>query len=239
MPTVKTQFVEFYNKRPMSLRQILTIALLFCCLNVFGQQANRVTLQGVNTQVQVFQDSLDNLNQKILELQDTNDDFQHQLERMDREVALYREDVRTKVSEINSELALWLTILTIIMAIVGIVLGVVAPILINRQNDKNLKEQLTQLTSQVDAAKKDALSAKQSLGEITQLKNEVTKIKQDIDKSKEATRRAAKRTEANKYFAQALSAAAENDQMKAIDLYTKVIELFPDNSDAYNNRGAL
>ena len=181
----------------MSIKHILTAVFLFCCLNVLGQQANMVTLQGVNRQVQVVQDSLDNLNRKIIELEYTNDNLLHQLERMDREVALYREDVRAKVSEIHSDLALWLTILTIIMAIVGIVLGVVAPILINRQNDKNLKEQLTQLTSQVDAAKKDALSAKQSLGEITQLKNEVTKIKQDIDKSKEATRRAAKRTESN------------------------------------------
>ena len=72
----------------MSIKQILTAVFLFCCLNVLGQQANKVTLQGVNRQVQVVQDSLDNLNQKILELQDTNDDFQHQLERMDREVAL-------------------------------------------------------------------------------------------------------------------------------------------------------
>ncbi|MBQ2112180.1 MAG: hypothetical protein II194_03030, partial [Bacteroidales bacterium] len=130
----------------MSLRQILTIAFLVCCLNVSGQQTNKVTLQGVNKQVQVVQDTLDNLNQKILELQETNDDLHLQLERVDREVALYRDDVRANTSEIHSELSLWLTILTVIVTIVGIVLGVVVPILINRQNDKNLKDQLTQLT---------------------------------------------------------------------------------------------
>ena len=100
----------------MNLRQILTIVFLCCCLNVFGQQPNKITLQGVNKQVQVVQDSLDNLNQKILELQDTNDDLQHQLERMDKEVALYREDVRAKVSEMYSSLDHWLTILTIIIS---------------------------------------------------------------------------------------------------------------------------
>ena len=43
----------------MNLRQILTIVFLCCCLNVFGQQPNKITLQGVNKQVQVVQDSLE------------------------------------------------------------------------------------------------------------------------------------------------------------------------------------
>lgn len=181
----------------MSIKHILTAVFLFCCLNVLGQQANKVTLQGVNRQVQVVQDSLDNLNRKIIELEYTNDNLLHQLERMDREVALYREDVRAKVSEIHSDLALWLTILTIIMAIVGIVLGVVVPIVINKQNDKNLKGQVSQLRSQVDAAKNDAVSAKNSLGEVTKLKAEVTKIKVEIEKNKKKVERAAKKAYAS------------------------------------------
>ena len=105
----------------MSIKHILTAEFLFCCLNVLGQQSNKVTLQGVNRQVQVVLDSLDNLNLKILELQGVNDDLRYQLDKMDKEVALYRDDVRTKVSEINSELALWLTILTVVMGLLGVV----------------------------------------------------------------------------------------------------------------------
>ena len=142
----------------MSIKHILTAVFLFCCLNVLGQQANKVTLQGVNRQVQVVQDSLDNLNLKILELQGVNDDLRYQLDKMDKEVALYRDDVRTKVSEINSELALWLTILTVVMGLLGVVLGVVVPKFINEQNDKNLKEQIELLKKQVEAAKADAVS---------------------------------------------------------------------------------
>ena len=219
----------------MNLRQILTIVFLFCCLTVFGQQPNKITLQGVNRQVHVVQDSLDNLNRKIIGLEYTNDNLLHQLERMDREVALYREDVRAKVSEMYSSLDHWLTILTIIIGILGVGL----PIFINWQNDKSIKSKVSSLEEQLGTTKADAESVKQSLSEVTELKNEVTKIKQEIDKSKETAKRAAKRAEANKWFAQALTASSEKDYSRAIDLYTKVIELFPDNTDAYNNRGGF
>lgn len=43
-------------------------------------------------------------------------------------------------------------------------------------------------------------------------------------------------SKASEYFTQAIS---EEDKHKAIELYTKAIELNPNFSEAYNNRGIL
>lgn len=224
----------------MKQRHILAVLMLSVCLSIFGQQSKTVPMQGqpqkTSTQVVTNQQEI------ILQLQEENKAMQKQLEKMEKEIELYRGDVRAKEVAINDNQGHWLTMLSIvigaIVSILGIGLGVITPLVLNARNDKRLKDSyermVGELKTQIDSVEKDAKSAKESLSTITGLKEDIDKIKNDIDKSKKAAERAARNAMASKLFTQALS---EKNSLKAIDLYSKVLDLFPDNVDAYINRG--
>ena len=223
----------------MRLRHIAIGLMMLFCLNVFGQQQKTVpmTAQPQKTEIQALEET-------VLQLQAENQAMQKQMERMGKEIEICREDVRHKESTINDNQGHWLTVLSIvigaIVTILGVGLGVVAPILLNLRNDrkqkKNIEKVRAELKSQINSAQQDAKSAKDSLSEIIGMKDDIENIKKDIDKSKKTAERAAKRAMATKYFTQAYS---EKDKQKAVELYTKAIELDPNFSDAYSNRGVL
>ena len=224
----------------MKPRYTIAVLMLLVCLSIFGQQPKTVPMQGqpqkTSTQVSSNQQEL------ISQLQAENEAMQKQLENMDKEIELYRGDVRAKEVAINDNQGHWLTLLSIvigaIVSILGIGLGVITPLVLNARNDKRLKDSyermVGELKTQIDSVEKDAKSAKESLSTITALKEDIDKIKNDIDKSKKAAERAAKRAIANKFFTQSLS---EKEPSKQIDLLTKAIELNPLFAEAYNNRG--
>ena len=213
-------------KKQLKYTLLLSLLIIFSGQTIFGQQAKTTA-----PQVQA--------NATIQQLQAENEAIKKQMETLEKEVAIYREDVRNKENTINDNLSHWLTILAIVMAL----LGIVSPIIINRIYDKKqegkleaLKDQLNTVQQKADSAKEDAKSAKDSLSEINRLKESVEEIKNDIDQSKEAAEKAARMSKASEYYTQALS---ENDKQKAIELYTLAIDLNPDYSEAYNNRGIL
>ena len=220
----------------MKQRHILAVLMLLVCLSIFGQQSKSVPMQGqpqkTSSQVSTNQQEL------ILQLQAENEAMQKQLEKMEKEIELYRGDVRTKISELDEEQSRWTAWICLFVTLLAGGLGVAVPIFINNRNDKRLKESyekmVEELKTQIDSVEKDAKSAKESLSTITGLKEDIDKIKNDIDKSKKAAERAAKRAIANKLFTQAL---AEKNLLKSIELYTKAIDLNPDFAEAYNNRG--
>ena len=226
----------------MKQRNTIAILMLLVCLSTFGQQPKSVPMQGqpqkTSTQVAT------NQQEHILQLQAENEAMQKKLEKMEKEVELYRGDVRAKEVAINDNQGHWLTLLSIvigaIVSILGIGLGVITPIVLNARNDKRLKESyermLGELKTQINSVEKDAKSAKESLSTITGLKAEINNIKKEILKSQRVAERAAKRTTAIKYFAQALS---EEEKTKAIELYSKAIDIIPDNPEPYINRGIL
>lgn len=226
----------------MKTRYTLAVLMLLFCLSFFGQQPKIVSIQGQpqKTSTRV----INNQQETIKQLQAENEAMKAQLDRMEQEIELYREDVRAKEVAINDNHGHWLTLLSIIIgaivSILGIGLGVVSPILLNIRNNKKQEEIVenirTELNSQIESATNDAKSAKESLSEVTELKKDIEAIKKDIDKSKKNAERAARRAMASKLFAQALS---EKDSQKAIELYSKAIELNSFFGEAYNNRGLL
>ena len=122
----------------MKTRYTLAVLMLLFCLSFYGQQPKTVSIQGqpqkTYTQVPT------NQQESIKQLQAENEAMKGQIDRMEKEIELYREDVRAKEVAINDNHGHWLTLLSIIIgaivSILGIGLGVVSPILLNISNNK-------------------------------------------------------------------------------------------------------
>lgn len=296
----------------MKTRHSLVALMLLFCLSFFGQQPKTVSIQGqpqkTSTQVPT------NQQESILQLQAENEAMQKQLEKMEKDIELYRGDVRTKIAEIDDEQSRRLTFLAIIMGLIGVLLGVCAPYFINKDNRKRLEgrfsemkedlkdlvkvateqagaatsqannakdafnqmqpqiksvtEQLASATEQVREATIQAVKAetasgymqtqmksiteqvssatvqamiateqtkqaKQAVEEIEKLKKQVSKIQEKINQDTIAAEKAANEAKASQLFTQAY---AEKDPSKAVEIYTQVIEINPDDAMAYNNR---
>lgn len=292
----------------MKPKHILTAIMLFSCLSIFGQQTKTVPTKGQPqpTTVQVSTSQQESIKQ----LQAEKEAMKAQLEKMEKDIEVYRGDVRTKISEMNTNMALWFAALTLVMAI----LGIGAPYFINKDNRKrlegwfsemkeNLKDlvkiateqarsatiqannakdafdqiqpqiktvteqvasateqvreatiqavkaetassymqtQMKSITEQVSSATVQAMiateqtkQAKQAVEEIEELNNQVSKIQQKINADTIAAEKAAKEAKASQLFTKAY---AEKDPSKAVEIYTQVIELNPDDAAAYNNR---
>lgn len=220
----------------MKMRYTLAVLMLLFCLSFFGQQPQIVSIQGqpqkTSTQVPANQE------ESIRQLQAENEAMKAQLDRMEKEIELYRGDVRAKMSELETEQSRWTAWMCLIVTILTAGLGVGLPLFINNRNDKRLKDSyekmVGELKEKVSSVEADAKSAKESLSEVTELKESIEAIKKDIDKSKKNAERAARRAMASKLFTQALS---EKDYQKAIQLYSEAIELDPNFAEAYSNRG--
>lgn len=214
---------------------IATIMLVFC-VSTFAQTAKKPSASSVKTIAEKVQALETNTEKQFLLLQEENKVLKDQLQKMESEIALYREDVRTETSRMNTNMADWLTILTIVIGVIAAVPGIAAPLYLNNRNDKLQKKKLDTLQEQINAAKADAASAKQSLVDVEKLKAEITSINQAIEASEKAAKKSANEAMASKLFAEAL---AEQDKNKAIELYSQVIQLDESNAGAYNNRGAI
>ena len=239
----------------MKLKYLAIGLMMLFCMNVIGQQQKTVsmTVQPQKTEVQILEET-------VAQLQAENQDMQKQLESIEKEVELYRGDVRADTSKMNTNMALWFSVLTIVMAI----LGVAIPLILNKKNERiveklladakqeavSAKEQaekaeeaLNSIQPQVEAVKEQVVSAaeqakqaKQAVADIGELRTHVDTIEKKINEDALAVEKASKEVQANRLFTQAYS---EKDSSKAIALYTKAIELNPDFAAAYNNRGIL
>ena len=299
----------------MKTRYTLAVLMLLVCLSFFGQQPKIVSIQGQpqKTSTQV----INNQQETILKLQADNEAMQKQLEKMEKEIELYRGDVRAKVPELENAQERWLNKLAIIMGLIGVILGIGAPYFINKDNRKRLENRFSEMrddlkdlvkaaTEQADAATNQANNAKESLiliqsqintvreqlksateqgreattqavkaetvsnfiqtqvnnitkqvssatvqamiateqtkqaklavEEIENLKQQVSKIQEKINADTAAAEKAAKEAKASQLFTKAFN---EKDTSKAIELYNQAIDIKPDFSEAYNNRGLL
>lgn len=221
----------------MKQRCTLVVLMLLICLSIFGQQPQIVSIQGqpqkTSTQVPANQE------ESIRQLQAENAAMQKQLEKMEKEVELYREDVRTETSKMDTHMDQWLAIITIIMTI----LGVIVPLILSRRNENFMERMLNDVKQQANSAGKQAqeatiqaVQAKQAVVDIEGLKKHVTAIEERINKDAIAAEKAAKEAKASQLLTQALS---EEDPLKSIELCTKAIEINPDFAVAYYNRGNI
>ena len=213
---------------------LLTAILLICSISIWGQTKKNTSANSTKAIAEKVQNLETNTQEQFSQLQNENKALKEQLQKMESEIALYREDVRTKVSEMNSNMSDWLAILAIIMSIVGIVI----PIIINLWNNYLQKEKVDEITTKLNAASADAKASKKALTDVENLKEDITRIKQAIEESEKAAKKSADEAMANKLFTEAIS-MHEKDALSAIKLYSQAIEYNPNYSDAYNNRGNL
>jgi tetratricopeptide (TPR) repeat protein len=219
--------------------KITIYLLLFVCLSIFGQQPKIVSIQGqpqkTSTQVTT------NQQESIKQLQAENEAMKAQLDRMEKEIELYRGDVRAKVADFNDDLSQWLTIMGLMMAVIGIAI----PLILSRRNENFMERMLDDVKQQANSAEKQAqeattqaVQAKQAVVDIEGLKKHVTAIEERINKDAIAAEKAAKEAKASQLFTEAL---AEHDKnpVRAIELYTQAILLDPVFAGAYNNRAIL
>ena len=129
----------------MRLRYKIFIICFVFSINVFGQQANKTTLQSLNQQVQDVCDSLESTNNELLKLYESMTAIHLQIQSINKEVALYREDVRSEISKMHNSMSEWLTLLSIVIGIIAAALGVAAPIYLNNRNNKEQKEKLAEI----------------------------------------------------------------------------------------------
>lgn len=222
----------------MKPRYTLAVLMLIGCLSITGQPSKTVSIQGqpqtISTQVTT------NQQEAILQLQAQNEAIQKQLEKMEKEIELYRGDVRTKVAELEASQSRWTTWICLFVTILTAGLGGILPLYISNRNDKRLKDSyekmVGELKEKVSSVEADANSAKESLSEVTELKKDIEAIKKDIDKSKKNAERSARRAMASKLFAQAVS---EKNPAKEMELYSQIIGIDPNIAEVYNNRGIL
>lgn len=211
----------------MKTKRLLTVLIILCSLNMFGQQAKKESAPKNDIQKEIInnlQSRIDDQQEIILQLQTNNDNMQNHLCDLEKEVDYYRGDVRAISSDLTGKMSHWLTLLSIIM----VVLGVVVPYILNSNKEKVFEKMLEDIREQANKAE-TALNATEAL------KAQVSAIKVKVNNSIIAAEQSAKEAKVSQLSAQA---SAEKDMQKAIELYTEVIKLNPD-VEAYNNRGAL
>ena len=268
------------------MRRSILLTLLLVLITTVGVRAEVVPIQKQSVGTRAV---TTNQQETILQLQEENKKLKEQLERteMDKEIQRCRDYVDRRANDINDNLSHWLVILSIvvgaIITILGGGLGVLAPLYLNRKNDKVMQtkleeatkqaekakeqaekaarqvetvtsqaekaaaqvttatEQIATATSQVQEAKNQVTTAKeyaekagQALTAIEALKKQVDTIQTKINEDKTKAEDAAKAAKVSQLFAEAFN---EKDSSRAIDLYTQLLALNPDNADAYYNRG--
>ena len=196
--------------------KITIYLLLFVCLSIFGQQPKTVSIQvqpqKTTTQVSTSQQ------ESIKQLQAENEAMKAQLDRMEKEIDLYRGDVRIKISELDEEHSRWTAWICLFVTLLAGGLGVAVPLFITNRSDKLLKKSyekmVEELKTQIESVDKDTKSAKESLTVVTTLKKDIDIIKREIDKSKCETELAALKTKVNKLFAQAILESKKDVQQE-------------------------
>ena len=120
----------------------------------------------------------------------------------------------------DNRLGIWITIVVALF-------GVVAPLIINRQQNKKTDEALKK-------AQKASYDAQTANSDVEKVKKSIQDIADETRKSKEEALKAVDETKALVFFAQALK---EDDVETQIVLYTNAIAYDKNFAEAYNNRG--
>lgn len=206
------------------MRIILITLMLICSVFVFGQ----TKYKDKNVEIAEKLQSIETKSQEqYIFFNEKDRSLQNQLEMIEKEVQIYREDVRENISIMHTDMGLWFAAITLVMAI----LGIVVPLFLNKHYDKAQKENLNEIKLQLEAAKK-------SLTDMEKLKEDVNVLKQKTEESEVRAKQSANESKVNKLFAEAIAESKKNP-LKAIELYTEILSLDISNAGAYNNRGGL
>lgn len=237
----------------MKPKQLFTILLLMACL--LTQATNNNTVPATTN---VTNSPVVSQQKTIQDLQVENQTLRLEIENLKKEMDLYRDDVRSEVSNINDkaaqlhgEMGRWATLLSIIIgAIVTIVaggFGVIVPYFLNKKREEELDqkiktatEQAVKATEQANIATTQANSAIEANNKLevkiaeanNNLKDQIAAIQDKVEQAENS----AKEAKISELFAQAVN---EKDPSEAINLYNQILDLDDNEDSAYNNRGFL
>ena len=220
----------------MRLRHIFVVFMMMICLGVLGQQSKKVSMQGLLNRT-------DTLKEQLFQLQAENAALHKQLVQLEKEIDLYRGDVRSKISELDESMSRWTELIFLLVTILTAGLGAILPLYINNRNDKNLKTQVDTATKQAEQAKTVSDDIRKEMqkvkGHVELVENQAKFAKEQAQKAHQAVvdaENAAKEAKVNQLFAKAEN---EGNPLKAIDLYNQVIKYKPDYYEAYFHRGIM
>ena len=150
--------------------------------------------------------------------------------------------IQDTTDKTHKHITIWFAVLAGVITFISIACPLIVNISYQKyyfdKQVKQLKEDILFIKGNIESTQNNADSAKESLLKINKLEKIITTLKDKIEKSEIRAQRAAKRALASKFFAEALAEHNKNPQ-RAIDLYTKFINIDNLNADAYNNRGVL
>lgn len=183
----------------MKTKCIFSLLLVLWFISGFAQQNKAVPVKLSSQEANV---SLISNNEEIVRLKEENQKLKSKLDELDKEVDIYREDVRSNLADFHDKITHWLTWLSILYALLSFFLGIVAPWYINEQNTKHLDDKLdlyfkllgdkvNAATSQAENAKNQAEQAKAALKDIEEVKSQVDEIEKIVgEASQTATNQA-------------------------------------------------
>ena len=171
-----------FKTQHMKYKSILIVISLLLCMSVFGQQKKTVpmTVQPQKTEVQVLEET-------VLQLQAENQAFHKQLESMEKEIEICREDVRHKETTINDNQGHWLTILSIVIGAIVLILGVGVPLILNNKSEKYIEKMLSDAKQEASSAKEQAEKAEKALNSI---QPQVEAVKEQVVSATEQAKQA-------------------------------------------------
>ena len=241
------------------MRRNILLTLLLVLITTVGVRAEVVPIQKQSVGTHAV---TTNQQETILQLQEENKKLKEQLERteMDKEIQRCRDYVDRRANDINDNLSHWLVILSVvvgaIITILGGGLGVLAPLYLNRKNDKVMQIKLEEATKQAEKAKEQAEKAARQVktatsqaekaaaqvttateqiatatSQVQEAKNQVTTAKEYAEKAGQALTA----IEALKKQVDAIQTKINEDKTKAEDAAkeAKVSQLF---AEAFNEK---
>lgn len=228
----------------MKLKQILLIISVFVVS--FGAIAQTKTTNVSQSNSQTLTKKIltleQNTQEEILLIQTDIQSINNSIDEIQTTTIANTALIQDTTEKTHKQITIWFAVLAGVISFISIA----CPLIVNISYQKYyFDKQVKQLQKNIDIIKNDvnstqinAAAAQTSLNKIEDLDKKLTILQQEVKRSQLKANRAAQRALASKFFTEALAEHDKNPQ-KAIDLYTKFINIDNLNADAYNNRGVL
>lgn len=228
----------------MKLKQILLIISVFAVS--FGAIAQTKNTNASRSKSQTLTEKVQTLEKKTQEdihfLQTDIQTINNSIDEIKKTTIANTTLIQDTTDKTHKHITVWFAVLAGVITFISIACPLIVNISYQKyyfdKQVKQLREDILFIKGNIESTQNNADSAKESLLKINELEKIITTLKDKIEKSEIKATRAAKRALVSKFFTEALAEHDKNPH-RAIDLYTKVINIDNLNADAYNNRGVL
>ena len=221
----------------------LTVSIFVISFGAIAQTKNtNVSQSRSQTLTQKIQTLEQNTQEEILLIQTDIQAINNSIDEIQTTTIANTALIQDTTEKTHKQITIWFAVLAGVISFISIA----CPLIVNISYQKYyFDKQVKQLQKNIDIIKNDvnstqinAAAAQTSLNKIEDLDKKLTILQQEVKRSQLKANRAAQRALVSKFFTEALAEHDKNPH-RAIDLYTKVINIDNLNADAYNNRGVL